>query len=79
MNGLDPESCVAGMILGNAASSGLARGRAVLCDCARRSVVPRRELGEGEAFRELERFDEAVAAVERTLSRLFKSTAEISR
>lgn len=51
------------MILGEAASPGLARGRAVLCDCARQAVVPRRQVSETGAPREMERFDEAVEAV----------------
>lgn len=34
------------MIVGEVASSGLARGGALLCDCARKpTLVPRRELG----------------------------------
>jgi len=37
------------MILGEVASSGLARGRAVLCDCAgKRTVVPQRRVGKVE-------------------------------
>lgn len=53
------------MILGEVASSGLARGRAVLCDCAgKRTVVPQRRVGKVEAEMEIERFDAAVAAAE---------------
>ncbi|HRF73226.1 MAG TPA: phosphoenolpyruvate--protein phosphotransferase [Accumulibacter sp.] len=56
------------MILGEVASSGLARGRALLCDCARRqTAVPRREVNEEEAQGEVERFDTAVAVAEEKL------------
>lgn len=55
------------MILGEPASSGLARGRALLCDCAKQMVVPRRQIDEAEMESELERFDVAVSAVEQTL------------
>lgn len=48
------------MIVVSAASAGLARGRALLCGCARNAVVPRRRIDGSEAQRELERFDEAV-------------------
>lgn len=51
------------MVLGEAASSGLARGRAMLCDCSRRhTAVPRRQVTEAEAQAEVERFDTAVSA-----------------
>ena len=55
------------MILGEAASSGLTRGRALLCDCATQVVVPRRVIAESEIPAELDRFDSAVDAVERKL------------
>lgn len=55
------------MILGEVASSGLARGRALLCDCAEQMVVPRRQIDEAETESEFERFDEAVTAVEQKL------------
>lgn len=55
------------MVLGEAASSGLARGRAVLCDCAEQAVVPRRLIPESEIPLELNRFDDAVNAVEQKL------------
>lgn len=53
--------------MGEAASTGLARGRALLCDCAKKIVVPQHEVSEAEAEREMERFDGAVAAVEQAL------------
>ncbi len=58
---------VTAMILGEVASAGLARGRALLCDCAKQSVVPSRQINETEVLTELARFDEAVMAVENTL------------
>ncbi len=51
------------MVLGEVASSGLARGRAMLCDCSRRNTaVPRKQMSEAEAPLEVERFDAAVSA-----------------
>ena len=58
------------MILGEVASSGLARGRALRCDCAKRRVTPRRQIAEADTESELARFDEAVAAVEKKLQRV---------
>ncbi len=58
------------MIVASAASAGLARGRAVLCGCAHSAAVPRRRIDANEAPRELERFDEAVDAVEMDLTRV---------
>ena len=64
MNNTDNGQPVAAMILGEVASSGLARGRALLCDCAKQTVVPRRQVSEAEALKEIERFDAAVSAAE---------------
>src|ERR1035437_5539868 len=64
MSSTDNEPTVPAMILGEVASSGLARGRAVLCDCAKQTVVPRRQVSEAEAQTEIERFDVAVSAAE---------------
>jgi len=55
------------MILGEVASSGLARGRALLCDCAYQTAVPRRQIDETEIHLEIKRFDEAVTVVETKL------------
>lgn len=55
------------MVLGEVASSGLARGRALLCDCAKLAVAPRRQVSEAEIEKEINRFDEAVSAAERKL------------
>ncbi len=55
------------MILGEVASSGLARGRALLCECAKYLALPRRPIDETETQSEIDRFDAAVAAVEKKL------------
>lgn len=55
------------MILGEVASSGLARGRALLCNCANQRAVPRRQIDETEIHLEIKRFDEAVTVVETKL------------
>lgn len=67
MNANDNPQPVPAMILGEVASSGLARGRALLCDCAKQTVVPRRQVSEAEAQKEVERFDAAVIAAEQKL------------
>jgi len=64
MSNPEPEQPAPAMILGEVASSGLARGRALLCDCAKQTVVPRRQVSEAEALKEIERFDAAVSAAE---------------
>lgn len=64
MNSTESGQPVPAMLLGEVASSGLARGRAVLCDCAKLTVVPRRQVTEAEAQKGLERFDAAVSAAE---------------
>jgi phosphoenolpyruvate-protein phosphotransferase (PTS system enzyme I) len=67
MNSTESQPPVPTMILGVVASSGLARGRALLCDCAKRTVVPRRQISEADAPTEIARFDTAVAAAEGNL------------
>ena len=53
------------MLVGEVASSGLARGPALLCDCARtQTAVPLRQVSEAEVPAEVERFDAAVVAAE---------------
>jgi phosphotransferase system enzyme I (PtsI) len=64
------------MILGEVASSGLARGHALLCDCAKQTVVPRTQVSEAEAQKEIERFDVAVSAAE---GKLLKVQASVRR
>lgn len=61
------ERSVVEMILGEVASSGLARGRALLCDCAKQTVVPRRNISGTETETEIKRLAEAVDAVEQKL------------
>ncbi|MCC7326354.1 MAG: phosphoenolpyruvate--protein phosphotransferase [Burkholderiales bacterium] len=58
------------MILGEVASSGLARGPAVVCGCAEDTIVPRRTIDAREAPFEMERLDAAISIVERDLKRL---------
>jgi phosphoenolpyruvate-protein phosphotransferase (PTS system enzyme I) len=67
MSTLDHEPPAPAMILGEVASSGLGRGRALLCGCAKQMAVPRRQIDEGETESEIERFDAAVTAVEQKL------------
>jgi phosphoenolpyruvate-protein phosphotransferase (PTS system enzyme I) len=62
-----PGRSVADMILGEVASSGLAKGRALLCDCAKQTVVPRRNISEMETETEIKRLAEAVDVVEQKL------------
>lgn len=70
----EPHTATA-MIVGEVASSGLARGRALLCDCAT-TVVPQRQIAETEILAELARFDEAVMAVEQTLREVQSSVSK---
>lgn len=67
MNSTDNAQSAPAMILGEVASSGLARGRALLCDCAKQVAVPHRQIDEAETESEIERFDAAVIAVEKKL------------
>lgn len=64
MNATDHELPIAAMILGEVASTGPARGRALLCDCAKQTVVPRRQVSEAVTRTGIERFDAAVSAAE---------------
>lgn len=71
MNRSDNAQSASLMILGDVASSGLARGRALLCDCARKqTAVPRRQVSEAEVQKEIARFDAAVCAAEGKLLQL---------
>lgn len=76
MNSTDNQPTAPAMILGVVASSGLARGRALLCDCAKKTVVPRRQVSEAEAQNEIERFDQAVSSAE---SKLLEVQASVER
>ena len=56
------------MIIGQVASSGLARGPALLCDCARKQIaIARRQVRETEVQGEIVRFDAAVSAAAKKL------------
>ncbi len=55
------------MLLGAVASTGLARGCALLCECAGSGNVARRQLSGAEAKKEIERFDAAVVVTEQKL------------
>jgi phosphoenolpyruvate-protein phosphotransferase (PTS system enzyme I) len=50
-----------GMILGEAASAGIARGPAVICRCDKPTVVPRRNVPDADLPVELARLDAAIA------------------
>ena len=53
------------MILGEVASSGVARGQAFVCACAcQRIAVPQRKIDEDEAQKEIEKLDAAIAVAE---------------
>ena len=58
------------MIIGEVASSGVARGLAFVCGCAEDMIVPRRAIAASEAAQEMERFDTAIFAVEQDLLKL---------
>jgi len=58
------------MIIGEVASSGVARGPAFVCACAEDTIVPRRTIDASEAPQEMDRFDAAISAVEQDLLKL---------
>ncbi len=58
------------MLLGEAASAGMGRGRAVICRCDEIPPVARRMITEEEIGPELARFEAAVAATEAQLRRI---------
>lgn len=59
-----------GMVLGEVASSGLARGTAILCACANRITVARRVISPDEVEAEMVKLDAAIAIVEDQLMEL---------
>jgi phosphotransferase system enzyme I (PtsI) len=65
-----------GMLLGTAASPGIARGPAFVCPCAQHLEVPRRTVGEGELPEEMERLEVAIRAAERDLLTLQEETCK---
>jgi len=70
----------AAMILGEVASSGVARGPALVCACAEHAAGPRRTISETEAQKEMEKFDAAISEVEKDLLDLQKkSSRELER
>ncbi|MCP5229449.1 phosphoenolpyruvate--protein phosphotransferase [Accumulibacter sp.] len=74
MNSTDDTQPSPLMLLGEVASSGLARGPALLCDCARtQTAVPVRQVSEAEAQGEVDRFDAAVVAAEGKLREVQES------
>jgi len=66
------------MILGVAASSGIARGEAVICHCDEVIAVPRRSLDDTDLPRELERFETAVRETDDQLRALETEVRETS-
>lgn len=58
------------MILGDAASAGIARGPAVICRCTDVPPVPRRSIEADDVKAELDRFESAAAAADAQLCRL---------
>lgn len=65
------------MIMGDVASSGVARGPAFVCLCGEHAVVPHREIGEEEVQKELEKFDAAISEAEKELLDLQKKVEPI--
>jgi len=55
------------MILGEVASSGVARGVAIMCACAEHVTAPRRVISETEAKEEIEKLDVAIFEAEKDL------------
>jgi phosphotransferase system enzyme I (PtsI) len=66
----------AAMILGEVASSGVARGSALVCACAEHAAGPRRTISETEAQKEMEKFDAAISEVEKDLLDLQKKVQQ---
>ena len=55
------------MILGEVASSGVARGPAFVCACVEPTTVPRRVINEAETQKEMEKLDAAIFEAEKEL------------
>jgi phosphoenolpyruvate-protein phosphotransferase (PTS system enzyme I) len=55
------------MILGEVASSGVARGPAFVCACIEPTTVPRRVINENETQKEMEKLDAAISEAEKEL------------
>ena len=65
-----------GMLLGTAASPGIARGPAFVCPCGQHLAVPRRTVGEGELPEEMERLEVAIRDAEQDLLTLQEETCK---
>lgn len=61
------------MVFGEIASTGVARGTAVVCGCAAGGRAPRRQIDAEEVFEEIRRLDAAIAIVERDLLKVQES------
>ncbi len=80
MNSADNTPPAQLMLVGEVASSGLARGPALLCDCARtQTAVPLRQVSAAEVQAEVERFDAAVVAAEGKLLEVQESAMRCVR
>ncbi len=66
------------MILGVAASAGLARGPAFICHCDDAVTVPRRSVAEVDLPQEIEKLDAAIGAADEELSALQKQIQQTS-
>ena len=64
------------MLVGIAASPGIARGPAYLCPCTKKRAVALRKVTECELTGEVERFDAAIQNAERELRALQRETSE---
>jgi phosphoenolpyruvate-protein phosphotransferase (PTS system enzyme I) len=61
------------MILGEVASSGVARGPAFVCPCMEQTIVPRRVIREAETQKEMEKLDAAISEAAKELLDLQKT------
>ena len=66
------------MILGEVASSGVARGPAFVCPCMEQTIVPRRVISEAETQKEMEKLDAAISEAAKELLDLQKNSPEKS-
>lgn len=60
------------MIVGEAVSSGIARGSAYVCTCGQHAAVSRRTITASEVHREMNKLDNALAAAEKDLVNLHR-------
>ncbi len=64
------------MIVGEAASPGLARGAAFVCTCGDLGIAPRRAISKDDTQKELQKFDAAISEAENELLNLQKKVRE---